>query len=311
MTLVNLKQVVEPVMTGFRDTTNPWDVPTNADIADRTHWQKGHVNYTHAIQNPAKPFENPYAAKGLPIDMALGKIDSLDLNNSYAGTVPIWHRLLNCGFRLPPSAGTDCFLNRIFSQLPGSDRVYVRLDGPLTYAAWIDGLKKGRSFVTNGPMLELTVDGQGPGSVIPGGKQRGVMVKAKARSQFPLARVELLYNGQVAATLALAKDDLSATLEQALEVDKSGWLALRASGPGNPNNPGPTLFAHTGPLYVEVAGAPLRSRADARFFVQWIDDLALVVRSRDRVPNEELRRHIETQLDAARTVYAQIARDGK
>src|SRR5262249_17898160 len=41
MTLVNLKQVVEPVMTGFQGTTNPWDTPTNSDIADRTHWQKG------------------------------------------------------------------------------------------------------------------------------------------------------------------------------------------------------------------------------------------------------------------------------
>src|SRR5581483_10433613 len=48
MTLVNLKQVVEPVRTGLKDTTNPWDIPTNADVADRTHWQQGHVNYTHA-----------------------------------------------------------------------------------------------------------------------------------------------------------------------------------------------------------------------------------------------------------------------
>src|SRR5262249_55981641 len=152
--------------TGFRDTTNPWDIPTNADVADRTHWQKGHVNYTHAVQNADKPFLNPYAAKGLPIDVALGKVDSLDLNNAYAGTVPIWHRLLNCGSRVPPSAGTDCFLTRIFSQLPGGDRVYVHVDGALTYAGWIDGLKRGRSFVTNGPMLELTVDGKELGSVI-------------------------------------------------------------------------------------------------------------------------------------------------
>jgi Tol biopolymer transport system component len=310
MTLVNLRQVVEPVMTGFRDTTNPWDIPTNSDIADRAHWQKGHVNYTHAISNPDKPFDNPYAAKGLPIDLALGKIDSLDLNNAYSGTVPIWHRLLNCGFRLPPSAGTDCFLNRIFSQLPGGDRVYVKVDGPLTYAGWIDGLKKGRSFVSNGPMLELTLDSQSPSSVIKLDGPRKLMVKARARSQFPLARVELIYNGQVAATLPLAGDDLSATLEQALDVGKSGWLALRASGPGNPNSSIQALFAHTAPVYVEIAGAPFRSRADAQYFLKWIDDLALVVRGRDRVPNAELRQHIEAQFDAARAIYARIAREG-
>jgi hypothetical protein len=62
---------------------------------------------------------------------------------------------------------------------------------------------------------------------------------------------------------------------------------------------------------VEVAGAPVRSRADALFFLKWIDDLAVVVRSRDRVPNAELRKHIETQLDDARAVYARIAREGK
>lgn len=143
MTLVNLKQVVEPVFTGFHDTTNPWDIPTNADVADRTHWQQGLVNYTHAVQNPDKPFENPYAAKGLPIDVALGKTDTLDLNNAYQGTVPVWYRLLNCGFRLPGSAGTDCFLNRIFSRLPGGDRVYVQINGPLAYDRWIAGLKRG------------------------------------------------------------------------------------------------------------------------------------------------------------------------
>lgn len=310
MTLVNLKQVVEPVMTGFPSTTNPWDIPTNADIADRAHWQKGHVNYTHAVSNPARPFDNPYCAKALPIDVALGKTDSLDLNNSYAGAVPIWHRLLNCGFRLPPSAGTDCFLNRIFSQLPGGDRVYVHLDGPLTYAAWIEGLKKGRSFVSNGPMLELTLDGQGPGSVISVSAPRKLTVKARARSQYPLARVELLSNGQVAATLPLAKDDLTATFEKTLDVDQSGWLALRASGPGNPSSSVPALFAHTAPVYVEVAGTRFRSRTDAQYFLRWIDDLALQVRSRDRVPNAELRRHIESQLDAARAVYSQIAREG-
>ena len=237
MTLVNLRQVVEPVMTGFKDTTNPWDIPTNADIAERTHWQKGHVNYTHAAQNAVKPLENPYAAKGLPIDVALGKIDSLDLNNSYAGTVPIWHRLLSCGFRLPPSAGTDCFLNRIFSQVPGGDRVYVHVDGPLSYAGWIDGLKKGRSFVSNGPMLELSVDGQELGSEVKLAGPAKLMVKAKAHAAFPpFSKVgTALQRRRCSAKLPLGKDDRSASLEQALAVEKSGWLALRALGPGDPN----------------------------------------------------------------------------
>jgi Tol biopolymer transport system component len=310
MTLVNLRQVVEPVMTGFHGTTNPWDIPTNSDIAERTHWQKGHVNYTHAVQNRKKPFENPYAAKGLPIDVALGKIDSLDLNNAYAGTVPIWYRLLNCGFRLPPSAGTDCFLNRIFSQLPGGDRAYVHVPGQLTYAAWIENLSKGRSFVSNGPMLELTVAGKGLGESVKLAGPQKLRVKASARSQYPLARVELIHNGRVAVALALAKDDLSATLDQEVAVKKSGWLALRASGPGHPDSVVPAVYAHTAPIYIDVAGGALRSRDDALFFLRWIDDLAVMLRARNRIPDAQLRRHVENQLDAARNVYARIAREG-
>ena len=149
MTLVNLQQVVEPVFTGFEGTTNPWDWPSNADIADRTHWQKGVVNYTHVSQ--AEDWsKTPYAAKAIPIDVALGKIDTLDINNSWAASVPLWYRLLNCGFRVPATAGTDVFLNRIGSNLPGGDRVYVHTGGRSTTTTWIDGLKAGKSFVTNG-----------------------------------------------------------------------------------------------------------------------------------------------------------------
>ncbi|MCI0378453.1 MAG: CehA/McbA family metallohydrolase [Gemmataceae bacterium] len=316
MTLVNLRQVVEPVMTGFKDTTNPWDVPTNADVADRTHWQKGHVNYTHPVQNPVKPFENPYAAKGLPIDVALGKIDSLDLNNAYAGTVPIWYRLLHCGFRLPPSAGTDVFLNRIFSNLPGGDRVYVHVGGVKAdkdglYADWIDGLKKGRSFVSNGPMLEFTVDGKSVGEVVKIAAPKSLKARIRVDSHLPLDKAELIVNGKVAPMPPWPKNSVSGVMEMDVDVMQSGWIALRASGPGHPDSPLPALYAHTAPIYVEVASVPTRSRADALFFLNWIDELSVIVRTRDRVPNDELRKHVQGQMEAARAVYARIAKEAE
>jgi TolB protein len=145
-------------MTVFKHTTNPWDAPTNSDVAKKAHQQNALVNYTHVAQQADDPYLNPYTGKAIPIDVALGNIDSLDINNSYNGTVPLWYRLLNCGFRLTASAGTDCFLNRIKSRVPGGDRVYVKLDGPLDYSAWIENLRAGKSFVTNGPMLTLRAD---------------------------------------------------------------------------------------------------------------------------------------------------------
>ena len=223
MTLVNLKQLVEPVFTGFLDTTNPWDAPTNSDIADHTHLQGGHVNYTHPASNPNDPYLGAYSAKSLPVDVALGKIDSIDINWSYEPTLSLWYRLLNCGFRLPASAGTDCFLNRISSRLPGSDRAYVKIEGDFSYDGWVKGLKAGRSFVTNGPILEFT-----PGEIIRLDAPGEVPVKASVTSLAPLDRAEVMMNGVVVAKGAIAADKLSATVDEQVKVEKSAWIGVRA-----------------------------------------------------------------------------------
>jgi hypothetical protein len=308
MTLVNLGQLVEPVFTGFAGTTNPHDSPSNVDIADRAHWQKGVVNYTHVAQGEDWS-KTPYAAKSIPIDVALGKIDTLDINNTWAASVPLWYRLLNCGFRVPATAGTDVFLNRIDSRLPGGDRVYVHLDGRLNYPAWIEGLKAGRSFVTNGPMLTFTADGKEPGAVLAVGEKPKVRVKATARSPFPLTKAELVHNGKVIATAKLAEDGLTATLDQEVTLDGGGWLAFRAEGRGTADTAQPTLNAHTNPVYVEARGVVPRSAEEARAFLKWIDQFELLLRARNRFPTEKHRSQAQEQLEAARRVYARIIRE--
>jgi TolB protein len=306
MTLLNLKQVVEPIFTGFKSTTNPWDVPTNAQIADRAHWQKAIVNYTHVAQNANDPYENPYTGKGIPIDVALGKVDSLDLNSSYAGTIPLWYRLLNCGFHLPASAGTDTFLNRIPSRLPGGDRVYVKLTGPLTYESWIDGLRAGRSFVSNGPLLEFAAENAGPGDTLELATEREVRIVATATSQFAMDKVEVVYNGQVVLTGTLSDDKKSATIDQTVLLNRSGWLSFRATGPGHADHPVGSLDAHTSPIYVTVAAQSTTSKEDAEYFLKWIDRLSLAIRNRERIPDAASRQLIESQFDAARTVYQNL-----
>jgi len=310
MTLLNLRQVVEPVFTGFADTTNPWDSPSNADVADRTHWQKGLVNYTHVAQGD-DPFKAPYSAKAIPVDVALGKIDTLDINNSWPASVPLWYRLLNCGFRIAATAGTDVFLNRIGSNLPGGDRVYVHVKGPLSYEKWIEGLRAGRSFVTSGPMLEFTVNGEGPGATLKLMEKPTVRVKGTARSAFPLTKAEVVHNGNVVATATLSDDMRTATVDRELSLEQGGWLAFRASGPGTADTTTSALNAHTNPVYVEVGGVTYRSATEAEAFLKWIDQLDLVLRARDRFPTPKHREQAQDQLDAARAVYVKIARGTK
>jgi Tol biopolymer transport system component len=291
LTLVNLKQLVEPIFTGFADTTNPWDTPTNSDVADHTHLQGGHVNYTHPAANLSDPYFSAYSAKSLPVDVALGKIDSLDINWSYEPTLSLWYRFLNCGFRLPASAGTDCFINRIRSRLPGADRAYVKIDGDFSYDAWMKGLREGRSFVSNGPILDVDPGGTVQGPVL--------SIRAEARSPLPIDRFEAVVNGLVVATGMVSPDKLSAVLDQKVTVSKSGWYGVRVFAG--------RLQAHSSPTYVELPGKPAGSKADAEFFLTWIDRLEAQLKKRARVPSPELAKHVVEQLSAARAQYRAIA----
>lgn len=229
-------------------------------------------------------------------------MDSLDLNATYSGTVPLWYRLLNCGCRLTASAGTDTFLNRIRSRVPGGDRVYVRIDGPLTCDVWIDGLRAGRTFVTSGPMLYLRAGGCEPGETLEcdGGKK--VRVVARATAQFPMDRLEVVANGHVVASMVAAGDRLSVVFDDVILVKTSGWIAVRVTGPPHRDLPTGRQYAHTSPVYVSVPGVPYDASADAAYFLKWIDRLHLALRVRDRIPSDALKLNVEAQLDAARQV---------
>ncbi len=153
----------------------------------------------------------------------------------------------------------------------------MKIDGPLDYGKWIEGLRTGRSFVTNGPMLEFSVGTAQLGDTIKLDAARELAVIAKAQSHFPMAKVEVLYNGEVVASVPLSDNKQNATIENSIKIDRSGWLALRASGPGNVDHPVGSLDAHTSSIYVEVAGSPAGARADAEFFLKWIDRLSLAL----------------------------------
>ncbi|MEX2580744.1 MAG: CehA/McbA family metallohydrolase [Verrucomicrobiales bacterium] len=304
MTLSNLTTLIEPIMTGFEGTTNPWDVPTNADIAERAIDQDGLVGYTHPAGNRLDLYDQPYSAKGLPVDAALGRVALMDVHgHTYEGSIHLWYRLMNCGLEIAGSSGTDVFLNRVRSFPMGWARTYVHLPEGLTYARWTAGQRAGRSFFTNGPMLRFLVDGHGMGESVSLSGPGTVTIEAKAESPVPLDRVEIVQNGSVVRTIELAGDGRSARFAGELEVSHSGWLALRAHGPPHPDIVRePT--AHTNPVRVEVPGAPNPETArDAAFFLKWIDRLEADLEERDRIPNERLWNHVRAQLDGARDYY--------
>src|SRR5216117_1852681 len=306
MTFANLGQLVEPIFTGFKDTTNPWDVPTNADLAGRTRAQGGVASYTHPANDLDDPYRTAYSGKGIPVDVALGRIDTIDVMDSgYAASVPLWYRILDCGFRIPATAGTDCFLNRINSSAPGWGRCYVRLPNAFDYKTWIDGERAGRSFISNGPMIELSVGDSAPGDTIKLSAPRIVRVRARGWAQAPLEKLELVYNGRVVANGRPSANKLEFTLDEELRLDVTGWVAARVSGPPVPDFAVGPQQAHANPVYVELAGSNLDSKADAGYFLAWIERLEEDLNRRDRMHRGK--DHVAMQLKAARNVYQRLA----
>ncbi|MDZ4402246.1 CehA/McbA family metallohydrolase [Prosthecobacter sp.] len=304
MTLFHLHSLVEPVFTGFKSTTNPWDVPTNAQIAQRAHSQGGTASYTHPASNMLDSYAAAYAAKGLPVDVVSGTIDMLDVMGwVYDPSLPLWYRLLNCGFHLPAAAGTDVFLNRVPSSPPGWGRVYVHVPDGLTYEKWVAGLRAGRSFISNGPMIELTVNDKAIGDTLTLDSPGKIRVKGRVRSQFPLEKLEIVLDGNVIANGTLAEDKLTAAIDAELPIERSGWIALRTAGPVVnrwPSHYG--IRAHTNPVYLAIKDHPADARAEAEYFLKWIDRLEADLKRRDQIPPGDLE-HVKTHLMLARNAY--------
>jgi hypothetical protein len=166
----------------------------------------------------------------------------------------IYYHILNSGFRLPPSAGSA---SGVLPNPLGYNRVYVQLDGPLTYANWWAGLRAGRVFVGNGPLLRCRANGAWPGQILRSDTPLRVVLEGRLDARDPIAAVELVQNGRVERI----------TLPAEFAVPESGWFLVRAIA-GVTNT---FRFASTGPWYAEIGGQalPVR-RASAQFFLDGV-----------------------------------------
>src|SRR5690606_25552238 len=132
-----------------------------------------------------------------------------------------------------------------------SARTFARIDGPLGVRAWLDAVRRGRTFMSTGPLLLLDVDGRQPGdeSALPAGAPATLPVRVEAYSITPLDSVQVLVNGAVAHTARATAPD-RVTVEVAVAVPDGGWIAARALGPASPLLGDDYAFAQTSPVYV-------------------------------------------------------------
>ena len=249
--LLNIKQLIQPVSIGpgiMKTGTDGLPVQRGIDQARR---DGGTIVWCH----------NNWGMENIP-NIATGRIDAQNIfdGGSHGSYRDSYYQYLNAGFRVPFSTGTDWFMYDF-------SRVYARVSGPLNVKNWLKSLAAGRDYITNGPLIDFTVEGQQPGTTLKLPGPATLTVQATVRGRADFGRPELISNGRVVATAASQPVDghFEARLAQPLELQSPSWLALRTppppTGSGTDNSRsfptnalGRHLFSHTSPIYVHLGG---------------------------------------------------------
>jgi len=298
-----------PEYAGYPNTAASSLAMTNAVVADLAHAQGAVVGYVHPFDTKPDPADTTAPLYyELPVDVALGKVDYLEVMgySDHLITSEIWYRLLNCGFRLPAVAGTDAFPN--FASLrgpPGLVRVFVQSGAQLDHRRWLAGLKAGRTFVTNAPLLEFSLAGHAIGDEMRlSAGSHLLTARVGLRSNVPVDHLEIIGNGKVVATIPLRGDRTTASDTVSIPVRASGWYVLRAY---SDRAELPVLdlypFASTSPIFVRVGAQPIRSVDDATFFVHWVERVEAATRASTSWINPSEQNEVLRTLAQARAVF--------
>jgi len=200
-----------------------------------------------------------------------------------------YYALINCGFRLRPTAGTASGVHPVPL---GFGRVYVSLPDGFSYGAWVRGLDEGRSFVTTGPMLFAEVEGMPPGHHFAqkAGTKQTYRTVATVESPRPILRIEVIVGGEVAHTVERPQPKGTpsgayvAEIEYPLEVTESTWIAVRTF---SERKAGRVSFAHSAPIYIDVEGSTVRPRREeVEYLISRVADE--IARSREALPAEAI-----------------------
>jgi hypothetical protein len=269
------------------------------------------------------PFDG-IGANEFIVDVTHDAVDFISaLDTPYLHELNIWYHTLNCGFRTRLSGETD--FPCITDERVGGGRSYVKLPS-LTYDGWCDGIRAGRAYVSDGRahLMDFAANGVALGGAdLPLDRAAGVVLTARAACLLPpvassprldpLSRpfwtpeharvagtrqvaVEAIVNGRAVASQRIDADGALHDVRLEVTVDRSSWLALRILG-----------AAHTNPIFVPVAGRPVRaSRRSAEWCLAAVDQCWTQKSPRIRMREREA---AEGAYDEARRRYRAIVEE--
>ena len=196
------------------------------------------------------------------------------LFNNNAVTIKDWLNLLSRGFFYPAVGSSDA--HQIDTEEPGYSRTYVYVAdqniAEVEIAAVIAALAKGRSFVTNGPIVEVTANDRflpGDSLCAPGGDVE-LLIEVRTAPWITADEARVLVNGVVERVLTMDKAPgaMQSLQERVhLELDRDAFVLVEVVGyeslypvvqanalsPGEPSGE-VTPYALTNPVFVDVDG---------------------------------------------------------
>ena len=278
--LLGLKSVIRPISTGGLGKPPVFvNYPPLLDVFQKNRKLGG--------LGGVGPWRFPGTASRRPLSIRCSAgVDFFEIGNSHLYSLGLWYRLMNCGYNLPPAAGTDLpnYPDRDpWQPFLGGMRMYVKTKGR-DFESWKTAVRAGRVIVTSGPILSVTANGAGPGDVVrlpTGGGE--VTIVADLASPVGLKSLELVQSDRVVAVDVKASKLGSVhrrRFRKRLKIRESCWLAVRGGGVPilalqksikRKNDWTQTeAVAHSAAIRVIVGGKPIRSQPDARALVDML-----------------------------------------
>lgn len=218
-------------------------------------------------------FPNPRLENAASI--VSGSIDGVEMTswgNLYGGIDPYsltdWYRYLNCGYFVACVGGTD----KMSAGTPvGAVRTYAKIrdNEEFNYDTWKESIRRGQTFVTYGPLVEFTVDGNPSGSQINMTSSGGTIDVSweVASITVPMTSVELIVNGHVQERINISKWEGRGNWN--VKLNKSSWVALLVRG--HYDDKPEIIAAHTSPVMIIMNGQTMMEKADAVTILEQIE----------------------------------------
>lgn len=229
-------------------------------VADKIHELNGLFGYAHQ----GITF---HGNRGMTLDIFDDKVDFLEILQTCVDGGPLetthYYHFLNLGFQLTATAGSDfpwCGYSRYGEEQDaewdariGNVRFYTYTGNDFSFENWQEGVHSGHTFVSNGPVVDLKVNNQLPGTVLDLNEGDEIEITATAyghREQVPLESLQLIVHGNILDSTGSSQPSGSGeemTLRHNLIAEKGMWIAAKVKA-------GPLQYAHTTPVYIRVNG---------------------------------------------------------